>query len=59
MQSVSTVEPGTNNNGKLPYIDLQRCKDREDRAVAVRIHALCFASPLQVRFFACCSIART
>lgn len=36
MQSVSAVAPGTSNNGKLPYIDPQRCKDREERAVAVR-----------------------
>jgi hypothetical protein len=34
VQSVSAVAPGTSNNGKLPYIDPQRCKDREERAVA-------------------------
>ena len=44
MQSVSSVAPGASNNGKLPYIDPQRCKDREERAVAVRTLHTCYCT---------------
>ena len=43
-QSVASLEPGTSTNGKLPYIDPQRCRDREERAVAVCIYVFSSAT---------------